>query len=231
MGRNTEGTATTIAIGIALVSLMGISATGCGGGDDAVTDANIGAKLAAALCAAEASCCARQGFPESADDRRLCDMTTPTLLLHPSGYVFSHDIAVACVKAAQAYQCRSLTTIEALCRRVYTDPALGVTAPLAGEGATCALDDLPYTCAFYDGLSCVPDSATSSTGMCRKASTSGGSCRDDLGCVAGTYCNQTTVTCTPSVADGAACDAANYDCASGVCSNGVCSARVGCMLG
>ncbi len=232
MGRSTEGDGKAAAIGLALVSLVGVAAAGCGGGSDDVTEANIGPKLIAALCAAEANCCAGQGFPESADAMRLCAMTTPVLLSDPTGYVFNHDIAVACVKAAQAYQCRFLSTIETLCRRVYADPAPGMTAPpLAGEGATCALDDLPYTCAFYDGLSCVPDSATSSTGTCREASTSGGSCRDSLGCVSGTYCNQNTMTCTPGVADGAVCDAANYVCANGACSNGACLARVSCTLG
>ena len=29
------------------------------------------------------------------------------------------------------------------------------------RGATCALLDFEFTCAFYDGITCVPDSATS----------------------------------------------------------------------
>jgi hypothetical protein len=233
MVRDTGWAAKTTAIGIAMVSLAGISATRCGGDDD-VTEANFGPKLAAALCDAEANCCASQGFEMSADARLICEGNARVLGFSPgAGYVFNHDIAVACLKAAQAYRCRAMLTVETLCRRVYSDPARPTTAPpLAGEGATCALLDRQYTCAFYDGLACIPDSATSSTGTCRKEST-GGSCETYTDCPSTDFCRTSTKTCVPRSADGEPCvvgDFREVQCASETCTDSVCAPRVACTL-
>jgi len=235
MVRNTAWAAKTRAVGIALVSLVGLSATRCGGGDDDVTEANFATKFAAALCGAEANCCTSQGFEFSADDRLICEGTSGVFGFSPAnGYVFNHDIAVACVKAAQAYRCRGMFYIETLCRRVFSDPARPTTAPpFAGEGATCALTDRPYTCAFYDGLTCVPDAATASTGTCRKISMSGGNCASLWDCLPTDFCHAATDTCMPQAADGQPCivgDPNDIQCVSDICTDAVCAPRVACTL-
>jgi hypothetical protein len=234
MVRNTGWAAKTAAIGIALVSLVGISATRCGGDDD-VTEANLRQKMVAAFCGAQAACCASQGFPLSADSKLICEGTIGVLAFnpYPGVYVFNHDIAVACVKAAAAYRCRDILSIETLCRRIFVDPASPTTAPpFAAEGATCALLDRRYTCAFYDGLACIPDSETSSTGTCRKEST-GGSCVTFTDCPPTDFCRDSTKTYIRRSADGEPCvvgDFREVQCDSDTCTNAVCAPRVACTL-
>jgi hypothetical protein len=223
VGAYSEGRGKAAAIALAFVSLVTMSSIRCGGD---VTEANVGPKLAAALCGAEASCCANQGAPVTSERKQICEQTAPYVLSHPDGFVFNQEIAAACLKAAAAYQCRNRYMIDDLCGKTFSDPALTVTVPALGpEGAPCmAIDD----CAFYDGLSCFFDSPTASTGTCRKLSMTGGGCRYGADCMLGDYCDSDAMTCMPLFPDGTACTV-NY-CKSGFCNNGVCVPRTDCVL-
>jgi hypothetical protein len=225
MGPNRGRVGKTAAIGIAFAGVVGISSLHCG--DDEITEANIGPKLAAAFCGAEANCCANQGFPLSADERLVCEGTAQASLIHPDGYVFNHDIAVVCLKAAQGFKCRNPSDVDSICRQVYSAPAFPATVPTLGpEGATCGGSG--GGCAFYDGVSCVIDDPSSSTGTCQKWSMTGGRCQWDTDCVLGDYCDA-TMTCMPRLSDGAACTSTN-ECKSTNCMNSVCTSRGSCSV-
>ena len=223
MNQDRRAVAKAVAIGGAFVAAIGVSSVGCS--DDEVNERNIGTKLAAALCGAEAACCANQGAPLSADARTVCEATAPAFVAHPNGYVFNHDVAVACLKAAAAFQCRYLPGIQSLCRLVFSDPAFGAeVAPRFGPGgAPC---QSLYDCSVSGGLSCILDSPSSSTGTCRKVAGTGGSCSVYTDCMLGYYCD--SMTCMPESPDGAAC---TFNiCKSGFCSGGVCVARTDCVI-
>jgi hypothetical protein len=210
---------------VVFVGMVAISSFHCG--DEEINEANIGPKVAAALCDAENTCCTSQGYPQSGDRRMLCELTAQAGLFHPDGYVFNADIAAQCLKAAQAYQCRDRNTIDNLCRRVYSDPAVPSTPTIYGpEGAACG--GFGGTCAFYDGLTCIIEDPVAGTGTCRKWSMTGGVCRYYTDCVVGDYCDS-TMTCMPTLPDGAPCTSTS-ECKSTNCMNGVCMSRGACSL-
>jgi hypothetical protein len=223
MGRN-RGNAGTAALAIAFTGVVSVSSLHCG---DEVTEANIGPKLAAALCDARNDCCASQGFPLSEQNRLICEGTAQASLYQPGGYVFNQDIAVLCLRAAQAYECRDVSSIDAICRRVYTDPAVPMTRTIYGpEGAACG--GTVGTCAFYDGLTCIIDDPVAQTGICQKLSMTGGVCGDDWDCVVGDYCDSTK-TCRESLPAGAPCTRTS-ECKSANCMNSVCILQGACAL-
>jgi hypothetical protein len=219
-----RGKAGKAALAIAFTGVVSVSSLHCG---DEVTEANIGPKLAAALCDARNDCCASQGYPLSAQDRLICEGTAQASLYQPDGYVFNQDIAILCLRAAQAYKCRGLTTIDSICRRVYSDPAVPMTRTIYGpEGAACG--GIGGTCAFYDGLTCLIDDPVAQTGTCQKWSMTGGVCGYDPDCVVGDYCDA-TMTCRERLPDGSPCTNTSQ-CKSTNCMNGVCLTRGACSL-
>jgi hypothetical protein len=213
------------AVAIAFAAAVSVSSFHCG--EDEITEANIGPKLAAAYCNAENDCCSKQGYPQTADRRLICEGTAQAGLYHPDGYVFNADVAAVCLKAAQSYKCRDPSSIDAVCRRVYTDPAVSSTPTIYGpEGAACG--GAGGTCAFYDGLSCIIDDPGHGTGACRKWATTGGVCKWDTDCVIGDYCDAAG-TCRVRLRDGTPCTIPN-ECESTYCLDSVCTSRKGCSL-
>jgi hypothetical protein len=253
-----------VAVGVSARSLVVIAAVAtlavsCGGDD--VTADNIGTKLAKAFCGAEARCCQKQGAPLSASDMQLCELTAPVWLSHVEPATFNPAVAAECLKAAQAYQCFGQSDIYRLCQFVFygtlplggdcltnvdcAQPPDGYVVcrlvceagPLFGrEGAPCPFSGFNerYTCAWYEGLTCVQDAPNAYTGTCRKVSTSGGTCRSDYDCVLADYCDTVTLVCTPRKKAGDACDPTWNQCEIGLaCPNGICmdTNPAGCSAG
>lgn len=213
------------AFGVAFLGVVGISSIRCF--DDQISEVNIGEKLAQAVCDAEDDCCGSQGYPLTADDRLVCEGTAGAELSHPAGWVFNHDIAIACLKAARGYKCRGRSDISSVCRTVYSDPARPATVPALGpEGAYCLV---AADCAFYDGLSCFRSTPTTGPGVCRKWASTGGACQFNDDCASGNYCDYGTMTCAPVRPDGAACTGTG-ECKSAWCVDGACMPRMGCVL-
>ena len=221
VGSKRERTGSAAALGIAFAGVVGLSSLHCG---DEVTADNIGPKLTAAFCDAWSNCCASQGYPLSAETRMICEGTATASLYNPGGYVFNQDIAELCLKAARSYQCRDHSSIDAICRDVFSDPADPATRPdYRPEGAACAGLG---TCAFYDGLTCVIDNAVASTGTCQKWSAVGGACSGDLDCEVRLYCDAMK-TCRERLPDGSPCTSTT-ECQSTNCMGGVCVTRGAC---
>jgi len=215
---------------------------GCGS-DDAITESNIGDKLAQTFCAAEARCCQAQGAPLSPTNMQLCDELAPAVFIDPAPPPFHAGIGAACLRAAQDFQCLDRTSIDTLCRSVFQDlpgpgfdcasdadcaaPSGGYAACTSGgcrgffapEGAPCAGN--AYSCA--EGLTCV-GAAAFVTGTCRKQSSAGGSCQYSYDCVYGTDCDFSAKVCAPWVKVGEPCG--NVRCELGTYCNGtVCQAN------
>jgi hypothetical protein len=225
VGSKRARTGNAAAIGIAFAGVVGLSSLHCG--EDEVTAANIGPKLAAAFCDAENNCCASQGYPLSADNRLVCEGTAQAGLYHQDGYVFNQDIAALCLKAARSYQCRGHSSIDAICRDVYSDPAHPATPSIYNpEGAACG--GVFGDCAFYDGVTCVIDNLVAQTGTCQKWSMTGGVCRYDTDCVLGDYCDA-MMTCRERLPDGSPCTSTT-ECKSTNCVGSVCTSRGACSL-
>jgi hypothetical protein len=148
---------------VAFAGMVAISSFHCG--DEEINEANIGPKLAAALCDAENTCCTSQGYPQSADRRMICEATAQAGLFHPDGYVFNADVAAQCLKAAQAYKCRDRTSIDDICR-YYTDC---VVWDYCDSTMTC-MPTLP------DGAPCTSTSECKSTNCMNGVCMSRGAC-------------------------------------------------------
>ena len=90
MGWDTGRAEKATAIGIALVSLVGISATGCGGGDDDITEANYLPKVIAALCG-QRRILREPRLPQSAEAGS-SPSSSPFVVGGLTGEVFNHDM-------------------------------------------------------------------------------------------------------------------------------------------
>jgi hypothetical protein len=196
-----------------LLGALVAAGVGCGS-DDAITENNIGEKLAQTLCAAEARCCQEQGAPLSATNMMLCEALAPAVFANPAPPPFHAGIAAACLRAAQDFRCVDRYSIDSVCGQVFQDlPGPGFdcasdadcAAPSGGyaactssgcrgyfapEGAPCAGQE--HACA--EGLTCV-GAAAFVTGTCTKQSAAGGSCQSADDCVYGTDCDLTAHVC------------------------------------
>ena len=82
----------------------------------------------------------------------------------------------------------------------------------AGLGDVCLLNPPDVLCA--DGLGC--DFGANGS-ICRAKTGVGGVCNTDRTCEASTYCEFSTLTCTPRLADGAPCEDGNECLVSSTC--------------
>jgi hypothetical protein len=219
--------------------------------DDPITPANVADKFASAYCAAAAHCCQAEG---TVADPSLCMQYGQTVVATSQYEIsgastFNADIAAECIKAAGAFDCWDRSSIEAVCRFIYTgvvpiggnclsdeDCAQTPTRAACGAGSKCVADSFlgqagasclgrAVDCDLPQGLACVEDPQNSAVESCQPRSDIGGPCTYQPDCQDGLYCDKSIPTmgkCAPIKPAGAACTGLDCDWHA-ECLNGVCT--------
>ena len=152
--------------------------------------------------------------------------------------VFNPDLADACLKAARAWSCNEpQQNLDDLCRLVYSggvpiggycDDVFETCAQKPGANAICtmftdkcapivllghagaACDTLhPLTCAFFEGLWCMPNQPRQQEGTCRPRLKAGDVCTDNDQCGVNLYCDRRASKCQPVLAKDELCSDPN----------------------
>jgi hypothetical protein len=213
---------------VVVVSILGISC------ESAPTSSSLPGQVADALCETNKRCC--QLIGKVSDDELCRFSASSGVGLsrnvqeHPA---FNADIAEACLKAARTWSCAdSLQSLNGLCGLVYSgdvqaggncdgfmtcEQKPGANAICTSEhtcqpivllgraGSSCDTTR-PLTCAFFDGLWCMPNQAGKNAGICRPRLSIGEACIAHDQCRVNLYCDKVAGKCKPLLAEDEPCN-------------------------